>query len=497
MRTVAILAMLCFAGALRAGVVLTVEMPSGSWEILPATQCEPYEGAACFSENWKPLVRGESDAVISWFLPKASTLHGRPISVLVLSGEDTGWTRDEVKSREWLSCRGEGQRPYMIVCAPDVTQLHDPNSAKYALWLAVEYADGARLPFYGDGFPSAKQVGGSPANSLEPWAARLPANYKLEGPLSREGNVPKRQRTGHGELIKRETAPEFKGRAWAWDKWLGVEKGESAALISWPPAPAQADDGKPVRYFLFFGKLEAAVFNDSASRVAQWMGGRGDGQWEFYFECAPDVTQVLDLNKDKYRVFLAVEFESGKRMGYQGLDCPRVETYSEAMLSRVARNAYRMPVNYGRPRPPEMVDIRDRVQVYLKEGRSWTSKNTVKIFSTGESVTYSRVEILKVGDNEVEYRVTELGADQKPLPGSEPQLVKLPLKVPKSGATPAPVAETITVKAGTFECMRSEGDFSGTKTFTWTSQKFTGLVVKQVSRSDTLESTQELVEFKE
>ena len=97
----------------------------------------------------------------------------------------------------------------------------------------------------------------------------------------------------------------------------------------------------------------------------------------------------------------------------------------------------------------------------------------------------------------MEYRVTELGADQKPLPGSEPQLVKLPLKVPKSGATPAPVAETITVKAGTFECMRSEGDFSGTKTFTWTSQKFTGLVVKQVSRSDTLESTQELVEFKE
>lgn len=133
----------------------------------------------------------------------------------------------------------------------------------------------------------------------------------------------------------------------------------------------------------------------------------------------------------------------------------------------------------------------------MKEGRSWTSKNTVKVFGAGESVTYSRIEILSVGENEVEYRVTEMGADQKPMAGSDPQTVKLPLKVPKSGPLTAPVVEAVTVKAGTFDCLRTEGDFSGTKTTTWTSQKFSGLVVKQVSRSETLESTQELVEFKE
>jgi hypothetical protein len=497
MRTAAILALLCVAGALHAGVVLTVEMPSGSWEIVPAKHCELYEGPACFSEHWKPIKRDTSDAVISWFLPKASPLHGRPISVIVLSGDDNGWTRDEIKAREWLSGRGEGQRPYVVFCAPDVTQLHDPNSAQYSLWLAVEYADGARLPFWGEGFPVAQQAGNSPAVSLEPWAVRLPLEYKLEGELVRAGNVPKRMRTGHSELIKREAAPEFKGRSWAWDKWLGAEKGEQAALISWPPAPVQPEEGKPVRYFLYFSDINAPVFNDNAARVARWLGGTGEGQWDFYMECAPDVTQVLDLNKDKYRVFLAVEFESGKRVGYQGLDCPRVEAYSEAMLSRVARNACRLPVNYGRPKAPEMVDIRERVQAYMKEGRSWTSKNTVKVFGAGESVTYSRIEILSVGENEVEYRVTEMGADQKPMAGSDPQTVKLPLKVPKSGPLTAPVVEAVTVKAGTFDCLRTEGDFSGTKTTTWTSQKFSGLVVKQVSRSETLESTQELVEFKE
>jgi hypothetical protein len=485
---------------LQAGAILTTELPSGGWEIVPASKLEPYEGPACFNEQWKALKRPTGAVLVSWFLPVANKDHGRPTSVFVLSGEDNGWQRDPDKARQWLSGKGDGQKPYVIVCAPDVTQLVDSNSAEYSLWLAVEYADGARLPFYGEGFPKVQAIGNSTATNYESWAIQVPANYKLDGNLSRAGNAPVKLKQGLGQIVTSDKAPEFKGRAWAWPKWLGVEKGETAALISWAPAPALPEDGRPVKYLLFFGKLEAPVFNDSTARVAQWLSGKGDGQWDRYVECAADVTQILDLNKDKYRVFLAVEYESGKRVGYQGRDCPRIDVYNEGMMSRVSRNAFRVPANYGRPLPVEKIDIRDRLQVYLKEGRSWTTKSVSKVINAGETTTLTRVEILKVSENEVEYQVTDLGTDGKPLAGVDPAKLKLPLKVPKPRepkAEPITILDTITVKAGTFECLRSEAEYSGTKTTTWTSKKFPGLVVKQTSLSDTIESSQELVEFKE
>jgi len=500
MKTALILAALCFASMLQAGAVLTTEMPSGSWEIVPSAKLEAYGGPDCFNENWKPLKRTPADVLVTWFLPAAHKDHGRPLSIFVLSGEDNGWQRDAEKARLWFSGRGEGQRPYVVICSPDVTQLVDPNKAEYSIWLAVEYADGVRLPFFGAGFPKVHPLGAEPGKNTEPWAVQLPADYKLTANLSRAGNAPAWPKVGQGSVVTQDKAPAYKGRAWAWSKWTGVEKGESAALITWPPATAPAEDGRVVKYFLFFGKLEAPVFNDNPVRVAQWFSGKGDGQWDRYIECAADVTQVLDLNKDKYRVFLAVEFESGKRVGYQGRDCPRIDVYNEGMMSRVARNAFRVPANYGRPAPVEMVDIRERVQVYLKAGRSWTTKNVSKVINAGENTTFSRVEILKVSESEVEYQATELGADGQPLAGVEPAKLKLALKVPKpkeARTEPIAIVETITVKAGTFECLRTESEYSGTKTVTWTSKKFPGLVVKQTSLSDTIESSQDLVEFKE
>lgn len=497
MRTLVLVALACLCPWLCAGVVLTTDMPSGAWEILAPHRVEPYEGPACFAPGWKALTREPSAALVSWFLPKASKAHGRPIATWVLFGDDNGWTSDEVKARQWLSGKGEGQRPYVVVCAPDVTQLVDPNADRYSIWLVVEYADGARLPFFGPGFPAAQVVGGSPATNIEPWAVQIPPQYNLAGRHAREGNRAKSHRTGHAELVKRAQAAPFAGRAWSWDKWQGVEKGENAALISWPPAPTQPEDGKPVRYFVLFGELNAPVFCNEAARVAEWLSGRGNGQWEFFIECAADVNQVLDLNKDKYRVFLAVEFESGRRVGYQGVDCPRVDAYTEALSSRVSRSAYRVPLNYGRPKPAEMVDIRERVGAYLKAGRSWKTRQVTTVINAGKTESWTHIEILKVNENEVEYRVTELGADQKPLPGGEPQVLRLPLKVPKGGPPPATVAETITVGAGTFECARSFSEANGVKTTTWHSTKFTGLVVKQVTLSDTLETVTELMEFRE
>jgi hypothetical protein len=118
----------------------------------------------------------------------------------------------------------------------------------------------------------------------------------------------------------------------------------------------------------------------------------------------------------------------------------------------------------------------------------------------GVSTNLTRIEILSVGENEVEYQVTELGPDGKPLPDIEPSKTKLQLRGPKpreSKPDPQPVIETITVKAGTFECLRTETEFAGTKTVTWNSKKYPGLVVKQTSVGDTVNGEQELVEFKE
>ncbi len=504
MRTLAVLLLITLSAALNAGVVIPVEYKSGGWEIFARGSASEYTGPDCFWNNWTPVKKEVGAALVSWFLPTAHAKFGRAISLHVMMGEDNGWYKDPAKSRLWLSGRGEGQRDFHVICAPDVTQLVDPNGdATYCLWVAVEYADGTRLPFFGDAFPVSVPIGASPATSVSDWAVQLPANYVLTGRNSRAGNMPGTLNAGQSAVVAREKVLPFSGRAWTWDKWLGVDKPQGPVLISWPQVPQDPQWGKVVKYLAYFGNPDAAVFNDQEARIVDWFSSRGAGQWDWHVECAPDVTQILDMNAEgKYRIWLAVEYESGRRCGYQGNDCPRIESYSDAIKPRVERKAVRLNVGYKPGEPTvEKLDIRGRLGVYLKEGRSWTTSSVTKVINAGQkSASMTRIVILKVAENHVEYQTTELDADGKSIVGVEPQNQKLQLVVNKPRdpvKEPDVVEESISVRAGQFDCLRSVTEGGGLRTITWVSKKFSGLVVKQISANDTLETTQELVEFKD
>ncbi|RIK64972.1 MAG: hypothetical protein DCC64_02560 [Planctomycetota bacterium] len=485
-------------GVAQAGVVIPVEMKSGGWEFVARAQAPDYTGPDCFNPAWKPLVKPAGPALIQWHAPLAHARHGRPISVRVLLGEDNGWYAAAASSRLWLSGKGEGQRAFQAVCAPDVTQMLDENSESYGLWLAVEYQDGTRLPFYGAAFPTLATAADGKVAAAD-WCMRVPAGYDLAAAQSRAGNQPQSLGQGQTRVVTQGRVTGFMGRVWTWEKWIGVEKASGPALISWPRAQADAENGKVVKYIVYFGSTDALPFNGDAARLKQWLELKGEGQWGWCLECAPDVTQILDTNTEgACRLWLAVEFESGKRVGYQGSQCPKVVPFTESMRNLVDKSAAKMPQGY-KPESDKM-DIRGRLGAYLKVGRQWTLRITSKVVNAGENVSLVRTEILSVSDEEVEYRYTELDAAGQPIAGVEPQSLKLQLLVPRPRdpkPEPAATEETITVQAGTFDCLRTVVEGMGAKTITWMSKRFPGLIVKQVVTGETTEQVQELVEFKE
>lgn len=495
MRTMVWMLCVLVCGVAQAGVVIPVELKSGAWEFVARAQAPEYTGPDCFNPAWKPLLKPAGPALIQWHAPLAHPRHGRPISLRVLLGEDNGWYATAAASRLWLSGKGEGQRAFQAVCAPDITQMLDENSETYGLWLAVEYQDGTRLPFYGAAFPTLAADGKLAAD----WCLRMPAGYDLAAAPSRPGNQPQSLGQGQSRVVTRERAAAFGGKVWTWDKWIGVEKASGPALISWPRATADAENGRVVKYIVYFGKADALPFNGDAAKVKQWLELKGEGQWDWCLECAPDVSQILDTNAEgAWRFWLAVEFESGKRVGYQGANCPKVVPFTESMRNLVDKTAAKMPQGYKAE--SDKMDIRGRLGAYLKVGRQWTTRITSKVVNAGENVSLARTEILSVSDEFVEYRTTELDAAGQAIAGVEPQTLKLQLQVPRP-RDPKPeraaTEETITVQAGTFDCLRTVVEGLGARTITWMSKRFPGLIVKQVVTGETTEQVQELVEFKE
>jgi Ca2+-binding EF-hand superfamily protein len=140
--------------------------------------------------------------------------------------------------------------------------------------------------------------------------------------------------------------------------------------------------------------------------------------------------------------------------------------------------------------------------LYTKEGRSWTVKSTMKMQGMDDMVSYMKTEVVKVGDDFAEIKMTMLDKDKKEMAGMSPTTTKISFRVPKASGTPKEgpkvetKEETIKVEAGEFECIVTTVEANGSKTTSWTSKKFAGLLVKTTT-SGAAEMTMELVEFKE
>jgi Ca2+-binding EF-hand superfamily protein len=134
--------------------------------------------------------------------------------------------------------------------------------------------------------------------------------------------------------------------------------------------------------------------------------------------------------------------------------------------------------------------------LYTKVGRSWMTRTTAN-YGGFEVVSYTRTEVLEVGDDYAKIKVTSLDKDKKEMaPGME---TRISFRVASGTGGTAPEVktedETITVEAGEYECVKTTVDTAGMKTSSWTARKFPGLLVKSTSEGAGGKSSTELVEF--
>lgn len=141
----------------------------------------------------------------------------------------------------------------------------------------------------------------------------------------------------------------------------------------------------------------------------------------------------------------------------------------------------------------------DAYALYKKEGRSWMYKTTTKMSGT-ENVSYMKYEVKTVADDHAVVVMTMLDKDKKPNEYVKPTEQKIdfaPAATDTGGDAPAvdTTEETVSAAGQDWVCIKVEMDNNGTKTTSWSSKEYPGLSVKSVSKSESMESTMELVEF--
>jgi hypothetical protein len=132
---------------------------------------------------------------------------------------------------------------------------------------------------------------------------------------------------------------------------------------------------------------------------------------------------------------------------------------------------------------------------YKKAGNFSLAKTTSKMKMgdkwEDQAPTFMRMEVTKVDGTKSTYKMTMYDKDMKETFSNENTLDLAPKDAPASNApaAPKPVEEELTVKAGTFKCMKNDAAGS-------TSWSHKGMGVKTVTKSDMMESTTELQEYK-
>ncbi|MBP9890456.1 MAG: hypothetical protein KBG84_01015 [Planctomycetes bacterium] len=148
----------------------------------------------------------------------------------------------------------------------------------------------------------------------------------------------------------------------------------------------------------------------------------------------------------------------------------------------------------------EAAETVDAWALYKKKGRTWTWKIASK-YSGYESVMYSKYEVLEVTDTKATVKVSSMDKDKKELYSANQDIeFKTATTEGKTDGTakaPEMTDEKIKVEAGEFECQKMTTEAAGTKSTTWMSKKYSGLLVKTESKSEQGESVMELVEFKD
>jgi hypothetical protein len=158
---------------------------------------------------------------------------------------------------------------------------------------------------------------------------------------------------GAWKLIKRGSAPEWKGDGWAEyrnDKY--ASHGNRGVYAHWDEAAPDKFGNKPAKYILLFSKFIDSnaenPFQDKDSAKA-WMNLTNTTmQGDYIIECAPDVRSFFDLNSTKTTAgfwsfcWVLVEYSNGKRALTNGAT---LDTAYEPPASMPA-NTIKFPEDY-------------------------------------------------------------------------------------------------------------------------------------------------------
>ena len=134
---------------------------------------------------------------------------------------------------------------------------------------------------------------------------------------------------------------------------------------------------------------------------------------------------------------------------------------------------------------------REAYALYLKKGRTWLIKSVSDVPGMGETVTFTKWEVLEVGDTSATCKMSTLDKDQNETYSTEIVIeFKAAGDLPEGAPEVEVKEETLTVEAGEFECYVT----TTSDNTTWASKKYPGLLVKSVTKGD-YPITTELVDF--
>jgi hypothetical protein len=137
----------------------------------------------------------------------------------------------------------------------------------------------------------------------------------------------------------------------------------------------------------------------------------------------------------------------------------------------------------------------DAMAFYKKVGNFSLTKTPSKMKMGDEwkdqPASFTRMEVTKVDGDKITYKLTTYDADMKETYSADQTMDLTPKEAPEGDTTKAPEIkkEEIEVKAGKFNCMKVEASGS-------TSWSFKGMGVKTTMKSDMMDSTTELQEYK-
>jgi Ca2+-binding EF-hand superfamily protein len=165
-----------------------------------------------------------------------------------------------------------------------------------------------------------------------------------------------------------------------------------------------------------------------------------------------------------------------------------------AMLKKQAGNAYRFPKDDAKEAESKAADD-DPWALYRKKGRLWVHK-TQLVFPDMTITTYAKEEVIEVTDSFAKIRMTSWSEGKEDTPETMERTVEFtnPERLPKNKYK---TEETITVKAGEFECYKHSVENAKRSRAEWWYKKYPLLQIKVVAKETEGTTTTELIEFKE